>query len=79
MGTPDLNKLGPSVHDRGSVGRGHRRSQHSHEVGKGFNVRDDSWIGRGCSRGCREVERVIGCGREKTRRSFVTFLRKQLI
>ena len=79
MGTPYFDERGPSVHYGRRVGRGHGRGQHTHEVGKGFNVRDDGWIGRGSSRRCRKVECVIRRGREKTRRSFVAFLGKQLV
>src|SRR6516162_3960206 len=79
MRTADFCKRGSAVRYRRRVGRGGRRSQQAHKVGKCFDVREDRRIGSGGSRGWRKSECIIRCSGEKTGRSLVAFLGEQLV
>src|ERR1700693_2102822 len=61
-------------------GGGRRRGQHAHEVGKGFDVREDRGVGIAGGRvSGREVEGVLRSGVEETARGFVALLREKLV
>src|SRR5580704_10259764 len=80
METTYLCKSGASFLAGRCRGSGRGRRQHTHEVGKGLNVREDRGVGIAAGRGSRrEVDRVLrSCVKEAARR-FVALLREKLV